>query len=545
MDRADQAEHQAALRERYDIEIGEDTYVSPLAMLDPDRLRIGRHSYVAAYSYVTHDVEAGDDCTINPFAVVRGRVRLGNGVRIGAHASILGFNHSIEPSAPVFMQPTTTKGIVVGDDVWIGSNCVILDGVSVGDHSVIAAGAVVTKDVPAWTIVGGNPARVIRDRRSPSRRGAAEATFAERLQRFADRAREEATAVLDRAWNPTLPEGGAFTDTPHAGPTVRAQCDAIEIADLLLLAPPPQLSRDEQIRRLGSAQDPVSGLVPTVDASGVPDPAPPEFGSNDSTYHILAAGYALDLLGSSFLFPISSVARMTAAETIRHLDALPWADGAWSAGAWIDAWATAVHWNVALGEPGEPGALEALFGWLLTRADPWTGTWGSPSIEEGRLQQINGYYRLTRGSFAQFGLPLPHPERLVDTVLDHARDPRYFAPGRQNACNVLDVAHPLWLAGRQTGYRSADARSWAREQLDHALKQWQPNAGFGFAVSPSNSPAAVAQRAAGLQGTEMWLAIVWFLADLIGESEALGYRPRGVHRPEPARTLHGIPTIPD
>ena len=98
-----------------------------------------------------------------------------------------------------------------------------------------------------------------------------------------------------------------------------------------------------------------------------------------------------------------------------------------------------------------PYGTLSLFGWLLTRADPWTGMWGSPSAEAGRLQVVNGYYRLTRGSFAQFGLPVPHPERVVDAVLDHGRDPRHFGTDRENACNVLDVAHPLWLCTRQLG----------------------------------------------------------------------------------------------
>lgn len=125
----------------------------------------------------------------------------------------------------------------------------------------------------------------------------------------------------------------------------------------------------------------------------------------------------------------------------------------------------------------------------------------------------------------------------MDAVLDHARDPRYFGAGRENACNVLDVAHPLWLCTRQLGgrggsddgYRSAEIRGWAERQLTAALTRWQEGRGFGFgpgAAGPGPEP--------GLQGTEMWLAIVWLLADLLGRSDALGYRPRGVHRPEPA-----------
>lgn len=59
--------------------------------------------------------------------------------------------------------------IVIGNDVWIGANCTILDNVRIGDGAVVAAGAVVTKDVPPYAIVGGNPASVIRHRFSPER----------------------------------------------------------------------------------------------------------------------------------------------------------------------------------------------------------------------------------------------------------------------------------------------------------------------------------------------------------------------------------------
>jgi hypothetical protein len=150
--------------------------------------------------------------------------------------------------------------------------------------------------------------------------------------------------------------------------------------------------------------------------------------------------------------------------------------------------------------------------------------WSPPSVGQGWLQAVNGYYRLTRGSFAQFGLAVPHAERTIDTVLAHANDERWFADGAQNACNVLDVAHPLWLLRKQTDHRAADAAGWARVQLESALGRWREGAGMSFAGD--DQP--------GLQGTEMWLAIIWTLADLLGESASLGFRPRGVHRAEQA-----------
>lgn len=140
---------------------------------------------------------------------------------------------------------------------------------------------------------------------------------------------------------------------------------------------------------------------------------------------------------------------------------------------------------------------------------------------------MNGYYRATRGSFAQFGIPVPRPEATVDTVLAHTRDGRFFGDGRGTACDVLDVVHPLWLCGAQTRYRRADVHAWARHRLDSALDAWRQGAGFAF----SPVPTVGTEHQPSLMGTEIWLAIVWLLADVLGESGALGYTPRGVHRP--------------
>ncbi|MGW0417738.1 DapH/DapD/GlmU-related protein [Streptomyces sp. NPDC003015] len=674
-----------------DTGIGERCYVAESAAVFPDRLRLGDDSYIAAHAYVTDELITGSDCTLNPFTTVRGNVVLGDGVRIGAHTSLLGFNHSMAPDRPVFRQPLTSRGIRVGDDVWIGSHVIVVDGVTIGDHCVIGAGAVVTRDLPAWSVAAGNPARVLRDRLEAAtgraeprsaggptattgaetgppagpgtpaendparalrdRRKAGVAADAARteprsaddptattgsgtgpppgpgtpaendparalrdrrkagvvdaaveavapgaairpdggprattrpaakdaeaptagsaggavgpagarpgggrtpvsgagpglglglglglgdgdLAAFAGTARAQAGELLDRCW-----DGGQYVDRPGVAPTVRAHCDAVEIADLLLGAAPEHLSAEEHIERLSGLQDPKSGLVPefgeplpVTDADGF-------IGEGAALYHVLCVGYALDLLGTGLPHPVCGANNMTARQLFARLESLPWRTGAWGAGAWVDSLATAAHWNLRHGDGGGAGngTPESLFGWLLTRVDPWTGMWGSPSAEEGRLQMVNGYYRLTRGSFAQFGLPVPYPERVVDTVLDHARDTRHFGPGRENACNVLDVAHPLWLCTRQLGrpaggYRSAEIRDWAERQLSTVLRRWQDGRGLGFgpgAAGPGPEP--------GLQGTEMWLAITWHLADLLGRSDELGYRPRGIHRPEPAR----------
>ncbi len=524
--------------------IGAGVFIAPNAAVFCDRLAVGDRTYIAALAYVTGDLTIGADCSINPYAVVRGEIRMGDGVRIGAHTSILGFNHSMSTDRPIFEQGTWSKGITLGDDVWIGSNATILDGVTVGDHVIVGAGAVVTKDVPDWAVVAGNPARVIRDRRTekgavPAREHAADATadLAAELRSFAGRAREQAGDLLARCF-----EDGRFVDRPAAEagllePAVRPWADAVEIADVLLDGPPPGFDAADLVRRLTARQDPATGLIPEGDLSdsGLSDripaqPLDPMDGS--ASYHILSVGYAVRLLGGRLPYPVRAVHALTERDLVRSLEARDWGAQAWGSGAAVDALATACALNIAdfsaeLADGGT-GPVHGLMGWLSAAADPRTGMWGAPQPAPRWLQAVNGFYRLTRGSYAQLGLPLPYPEAAVDTVLEHAADPYLATPEGYTACNVLDVIHPLWLAARQTGHRRAEGEAWARGQLRRALRSWTDGAGFAFAPA-TDGPDAVA----GLQGTEMWLSIVWLLSDYLGLADALGYRPRGVHSPDP------------
>ncbi len=73
------------------------------------------------------------------------------------------------PDRPIRAQPVRSRGITVGEDVWMGANAGVTDGVEIGPHAVVGMGAVVTRDVPAWAIVGGAPARIIGDRRKVTR----------------------------------------------------------------------------------------------------------------------------------------------------------------------------------------------------------------------------------------------------------------------------------------------------------------------------------------------------------------------------------------
>jgi acetyltransferase-like isoleucine patch superfamily enzyme len=572
-DRERQAERQRRLGGV--VELAEDVYVAESAAVYCDELRMGARSYIAGHAYVTGHVVVGVDSTINPFSAVRGRITIGDGVRIGAHTSLLAFNHGTAPGKPIFQQPHTSLGITIGDDVWIGSNVTVLDGVTIGPHSIIGAGAVVTKDVPANTIAAGNPARVLRSRSPEAESGASAQPasgfpdrsaglpdrstvgsadrsaaalgdrpadrladrsndgladrravgLADRLGAFAAKAREQADDVLRRCW-----DGERFVDRPGLDhePAIRPWCDAIEIADVLLRRTPDGHSRDDLVRRLRARQDPKTGLVSPGDLadSGLDAPCVEKLSvlEGPASYHILCVGYALQLLDSCFEHPIR--ADFAPGELERRLDNLPWARNAWTAGSGIDALGTALARN--LKDHGESGHLATLMGWLTLRADPATGAWGQPHPDDGWLQVVNGFYRLTRGTYAQFSLPLPYPEAAVKTVLAHSNDRRMFTADGYNACNVLDVIHPLWLAARQTEVGRADGTRWAEDQLTRILDRWVDGAGFAFAPDGTDD-----RSIPGLQGTEMWLAIIWLLADYLGLSDALGYHPRGVHRPEP------------
>jgi acetyltransferase-like isoleucine patch superfamily enzyme len=109
----------------------------------------------------------GDDTGISQYCFIgaRGFVRIGNNVQFGPRVTIYAENHNFDDvSRPIREQGVRREGITIEDDCWLGTGCIILDGVVVGRGSVIAAGCVVTKNVPPDSIVAGVPGRVIRTR---------------------------------------------------------------------------------------------------------------------------------------------------------------------------------------------------------------------------------------------------------------------------------------------------------------------------------------------------------------------------------------------
>jgi acetyltransferase-like isoleucine patch superfamily enzyme len=113
-------------------------------------------------------IQVGANCLIGEYNVIRGQggVVLGDRVYTSPFTQILAVEHVFDdPGRPISEQGITAEGIVIEDDVWLGAGVIVTDGVRIGQGAVVAAGAVVTQDVEPHTLVGGVPARQIRDLR--------------------------------------------------------------------------------------------------------------------------------------------------------------------------------------------------------------------------------------------------------------------------------------------------------------------------------------------------------------------------------------------
>ena len=130
------------------------------------RFWLGRKSVIESYSCINNavgDVTIGDHTRIGIHCTVIGPVCIGNNVNLAQGITVTALNHNFEDTTrKIDGQGISTKPVVIGDDVWIGANAVILPGVTIGRHVVVAAGAVVTKDVPDYSLVAGVPAKVIK-----------------------------------------------------------------------------------------------------------------------------------------------------------------------------------------------------------------------------------------------------------------------------------------------------------------------------------------------------------------------------------------------
>ena len=114
-----------------------------------------------------HRISVGDNCNLSSGMKVIGDLVLGDDVMLGPEVVFISYNHEVSDlEVPMRAQGATeSKPVIVGNDVWIGMRVMVMPGVTIGSHSIVAAGSVVTKDVPEWAIVGGNPAKVIKYRK--------------------------------------------------------------------------------------------------------------------------------------------------------------------------------------------------------------------------------------------------------------------------------------------------------------------------------------------------------------------------------------------
>ena len=169
-------ENKVRLRFANNVHLGNAVYLDQNVYLHacPNGIQIAENTIIM-YGAVLHvynfrdlpnaGIKIGHDSLIGEYSVIRGQggVSIGNRVYTSPYTQIIAINHVFDDANQTFVdQGITAEGIVIEDDVWLGSVSIITDGVHIGKGAVIAAGAVVTEDVPDNTVVGGVPARMIK-----------------------------------------------------------------------------------------------------------------------------------------------------------------------------------------------------------------------------------------------------------------------------------------------------------------------------------------------------------------------------------------------
>lgn len=115
---------------------------------------------------ISKDFKAGCYSYVGPNSVIYPKVAIGNYTMLANNVSIMGGDHKFDiPGIPiVFSGRSGVKPTIIGHDVWIGAHSLVMCGVEIGNGAIIAAGSVVTKDVPSYTVFGGVPAKEIKRR---------------------------------------------------------------------------------------------------------------------------------------------------------------------------------------------------------------------------------------------------------------------------------------------------------------------------------------------------------------------------------------------
>lgn len=166
-----QKEIQSYLQSVETIQIGKNCFIAPEAKLfaEPGRaIIIGDNSYIAADCVIHGPITLGKNVSINHHVTLDGGskgIHIGDNSRIAAYCQLYAFNHGMRADKLVCEQPTYSRGIYIGEDVWLGANVGVVDGVTIQPHAVVGMGSQVTRDVEAFKIVAGNPAHIVGDRR--------------------------------------------------------------------------------------------------------------------------------------------------------------------------------------------------------------------------------------------------------------------------------------------------------------------------------------------------------------------------------------------
>lgn len=130
------------------------------------RFHLGDYSVVESFACINNavgDVWIGDHTRIGLHNTIIGPVSIGDHVNLAQGITVTALNHNFQKRDQLISQQgISTKKVTIENDVWIGANAVILPGVTIGTHSVVAAGAIVTKDVPPYSLVGGVPAKILK-----------------------------------------------------------------------------------------------------------------------------------------------------------------------------------------------------------------------------------------------------------------------------------------------------------------------------------------------------------------------------------------------
>jgi len=148
---------------------GKGSCVRPRTRMDVvpwNKFELGLDSTIEDFSAINNGVGPviiGDRTKIGLSNTVIGPVTIGNDIRLAQNITLSGLNHNYEDvNIPIHKQGVSTAQIEIEDNAWIGANVVVLAGVKVGKHSIIAAGSVVTKNIPPYSVAVGNPARVLK-----------------------------------------------------------------------------------------------------------------------------------------------------------------------------------------------------------------------------------------------------------------------------------------------------------------------------------------------------------------------------------------------